>query len=179
MEKRTWDMKRDIIFGCVTILLTLTLWSCGARKVQKTEIKEEVKTEESSKVNETTVAVTTKKDSANVIEDILEIEPINTLRPVQVMDANGKVTTYRNARIKLSKKISNVKTAYSDKTVKISEKQAEKSTNRDFRTTEKQTERKVPFSTYLGFGLLLLLVIVVIALAYYKGKIEDEISKII
>lgn len=83
----------------VTLLLISLIFltcSCGSRKVQKSVIKEETKTEQAAKVDND---IETKKETQTVINDEsneLEITPIDTSKAVII---NGKA--FKNAKVKI------------------------------------------------------------------------------
>lgn len=97
------DLKE--IFKLLVTLLTLSLivllCSCGTRKVQKSSIKEEAKTEQSTTEKKD---IEIKTDTQTVINDEsqeMEITPIDTAK---VLIINGKI--FKNAKVKfVSKKI--------------------------------------------------------------------------
>ena len=77
------------------LLLIIILSSCGTRKVQKSDVKEETKTEQSTtKAND----IESKTETNTVINDEsndVEISPIDTSKAIII---NGK--TYKNAKVK-------------------------------------------------------------------------------
>jgi len=93
------DLKEvfKILVTFLVISLLVLLCSCGSRKVQKSNVKEETKTEQTAKVNND---VETKTETKTVINDEsqeLEITPIDTAK---VLIINGK--TYKNAKVKFT-----------------------------------------------------------------------------
>lgn len=85
-----------ILVTLLAISLIVLLSSCGTRKVQKSVIKEETKTEQSTKVDND---VTTNKETNTVINDEsneIEVTPIDTSKAVII---NGKV--FKNAKVKI------------------------------------------------------------------------------
>lgn len=77
------------------LLLIIILSSCGTRKVKKSDVKEETKTEQSTtKAND----IESKTETNTVINDEsndVEITPIDTSKAIII---NGK--TYKNAKVK-------------------------------------------------------------------------------
>jgi len=91
------DLKEvfKILVTFLVISLLVLLCSCGSRKVQKSNVEEETKTEQTAKVNND---VETKTETKTVINDEsneMEITPIDTSK---VLIINGK--TYKNAKVK-------------------------------------------------------------------------------
>ena len=89
------------------LFLLLLLVGCGARKVNKstTEIttKSEITVVDSTKID-------TKEDSEAIIcTDEFEIIPIDTIKPLVIIDSQGKKTTIVNGRIKKRTQISRFK----------------------------------------------------------------------
>jgi hypothetical protein len=92
------EILKDIVYSnfwkATTIILLLVFGcSCGARKVEKSTIKEEIKTEKK-------IDSTAQKETKTVINDEtneIEITPIDTSK---VLIINGK--TYKNAKFKIS-----------------------------------------------------------------------------
>jgi len=78
------------------LLLIIIFSSCGVRKVKKTDIKEETKTEQSTTDNKD---VETKTETHTVINDEsndVEITPIDTSKAIII---NGK--SFKNAKVKI------------------------------------------------------------------------------
>lgn len=77
------------------ILLSFLLISCGARKVNKSEVTENTTQKE---VIDSTSKVNTITHIDTVIDDLV-IEPIDTIKPIEITNSDGKVTKYKNAKI--------------------------------------------------------------------------------
>lgn len=96
---------RKIFITLLTISLLWLIMSCGSRKVQKSDVKELAKTEQTAKVD---TNIETKKETKTVINDEtneMEITPIDTSK---VLIINGK--TYKNAKVKFVNRKSQTKT---------------------------------------------------------------------
>lgn len=92
------DLKETfkLLVTLLALSLLVLLCSCGSRKVQKSSIKEEIKTEQSTTENKD---IEIKTDTQTVINDEsqeIEITPIDTAK---VLIINGK--TYKNAKVKI------------------------------------------------------------------------------
>ena len=136
-----------IVLALITIIF---LTSCGSRKVAKSETKEqEQKTEKITLETETRVTDNTKIVDTSTTDEI-EICPVSDTIPMVV---NG--ITYKNAKIKRSKKKNNISVS---KDVKV-QHNAQKSdvvTVKSNRIIEvKQTERKESYWWLLWFLLLI------------------------
>ena len=91
----------------ILILLSFLLMSCGA----KTLNREEIKTDSIAK----TVAVvridSTSKDSTSIKFDVeteeIVIEAVDSTKPIEITNDKGKVTKYKNARLSKKKKRNN------------------------------------------------------------------------
>lgn len=96
-------MKNTIL----TILLTLTIWSCGTRKVQKSDEKIEVTKKDTTEVivntgkvenkTETEKTITEENSNWNYSEGTLS--PINPDKPMTHTGPDGKTNTFTNTKI--------------------------------------------------------------------------------
>jgi hypothetical protein len=134
----------------LALITTIVLTSCGSRKVSKSETKEqEQKTEKITLETETRVTDNTKIVDTST-SDEFEICPVSDSLPMVV---NG--ITYKNAKIKRSKKKNNISI---EKDVKI-QHNAQKSgvvmVKRNKVIEVKQTERKDSYWWLLWFLLLI------------------------
>jgi NAD/NADP transhydrogenase beta subunit len=153
-----------LLIAIITALIAaIVLTSCGSRKVQKSEIKEqEQKTEKITLETETRVT-----DNSKIIDtsttDEIEICPVSDSLPMVV---NG--ITYKNAKIRHKKTKNNITI---NKDVKVQHKAKKEGlvmvkTNRIIEV--KQTERKESYWWLLWF---LLLIPIYFAYKKYKDKI--------
>ena len=140
----------------------LGIWSCGSRKVNKsnTEIKEK---SEITIVDSVKVAI--KTDSNTEIQtNEFTIEPIDSIKPIIIIDSQGKKTSYLNARIKHKHETSRNKTLKNE-LVQISTKtniKAEKQTKQAL----KQVERKESIITSLWW----LWILIILVITYYVSR---------
>jgi len=139
------------------LFLLLLLASCGARKVNKSTTettKSEITVVDSTKID-------TKEDSeATICTDEFEITPIDTIKPLVIIDSQGKKTTIVNGRIKKRTQISRFKASKSQ-----SVHNTRKTQNKATQTTKssvKHVERKE------SFGWLWLLLIIAAILYIYR-----------
>ena len=91
----------------ILVFLSIILFSCGSRTVNK-----EVKTTDS--IAKTIAVVKTdsiSKDSTAIKFDVeteeIAIEPVDSTKPIEITNNEGKVTKYKNARISKRKKKDN------------------------------------------------------------------------
>jgi len=151
----------SLIIAIVIALITaIVLTSCGSRKVQKSETKEqEQKTEKITLETETRVTDNTKIVDTSICDEI-EIVPIDNSLPFTV---NGK--EYKNVKIKHKKNKNNISIA---KDVKV-QHNAQKSDLKVVKSNRiievKQIERKNSY-----WWLLLFLFLIPIYFLYKKYK---------
>ena len=140
-----------LLIAIILALITaIVLTSCGSRKVSKSETKEqEQKTEKITLETETRVTDNTKIVDTSTSDEI-EISPVSDSLPMVV---NG--ITYKNAKIKRSKKKNNISIV---KDVKI-QHNAQKSDLKVVKSNRiievKQTERKDSYWWLLWFLFLI------------------------
>lgn len=141
------------------LFILLILVGCGARKVNKS-------TTETTTKSETTVVDSTKIDTkeqseGEICTDEFEITPIDTIKPLVIIDSQGKKTTIVNGRIKKRTQISRFK-ALKSQSVHNTRK-TKNNTTKAVKTTQKHVDQKEP----LGW-LWLLLIIAVIFYIYRR-----------
>ena len=144
------------------ILILLLLVGCGTRKVNKSNTETTTKTEVS--VLDTTKIVTNTSYNIDKVVNDFYIEPVDTCKPIIIIDSHGKKTSYLNAKIRHRAEISRNKTLKSE-IVQNSHKENIKATTQA-KTSVKQIERKTSFiSDFWWLWLILLLI-----LLYYLNK---------
>ena len=143
-----------IVLSLITVIF---LTSCGSRKVQKSETKESEKTEVKTEAKtETKVTDNTKIIDTSTTDEI-EICPVSDSLPMVV---NG--ITYKNAKIKRSKKKNNISVVKDVKIQHNEEKSGLVTVKSNKVVKEKQIERKQSY-----WWLLLLIPIYIL---YKKRK---------
>ena len=140
------------------LFLLLLLVGCGARKVNKstteTTTKSEITVVDSTKID-------TKEDiEATICTDEFEITPIDTIKPLVIIDSQGKKTTIVNGRIKKRTQISRFKASKS--TTLHNTRKTQKTATQTTKASVKHVERKEPF------GWLWLLLIIAVILYIYR-----------
>jgi hypothetical protein len=145
----------------LALLGAIFLTSCGSRKVSKSETKEqEQKTEKITLETETRVTDNTKIVDTSTSDEI-EISPISDTIPMVV---NG--ITYKNAKIKRSKKKNNISIVKDVKVQHKAKKEGVMMVKRDKVIEVKQTERKESY-----WWLFWLLLLIPIYFGYKKYKV--------
>ena len=140
------------------LFLLLLLVGCGARKVNKsnteTTTKSEITVVDSTKIE-------TKEDiEATICTDEFEITPIDTIKPLVIIDSQGKKTTILNGRIKKRTQISRFKALKS--TTLHNTRKTQKTATQTTKASVKHVERKEPF------GWLWLILIIAVILYIYR-----------
>jgi len=156
------DLKETfkLLVTLLALSLLVLMCSCGSRKVQKSNVKEETKTEQSTTEKKD---IETKTETKTVINDEtneIEITPIDTSK---VLIINGK--TYKNAKVKILNRKSKT-----DITAKETVKDKTKSETRAITATKKQTRVKDIEKKTNPFTSLLWLLIPVIGYLIWKYK---------
>jgi hypothetical protein len=97
-----------------SIILALLLVSCGAKIVDKSDKK----TDSIAKTIAVTKTDSTSTDSTSIKFDVVSeeiiIEAVDSTKPIEIINNEGKVTKYKNARISKKKR--------KDNTIVVSEK---------------------------------------------------------
>ena len=162
IRMKTNDNGNNILLLAIVLALitVIFLTSCGSRKVQKSETKENEKTEikTESKI-ETKITDNTKIVDTSTTDEF-EICPVSDSLPMVV---NG--ITYKNAKIKRSKKKNNISIVKDVKIQHNEEKSGLVTVKSNKVIKEKQIERKESYWWLLWFLLL-----IPIYFAYKKYK---------
>jgi hypothetical protein len=140
------------------LFILLLLTSCGARKVNKSTTETETKSEIS--VIDSTKVVTFTDSSSTICTDEFEITPVDTLKPIVIIDSQGKKTTIKNGRIKKRTQISRFKALKS--TTLHNTRKTQKTATQSTKESEKHVERKE------SFGWLWLILIIAVILYIYR-----------
>jgi hypothetical protein len=146
----------------LALIIGILLTSCGSRKVQKSETKEqEQKTVKITLETETKVTDNTKIIDTSTTDEI-EIVPIDNTLPFTV---NGK--EYKNVKIRHKKSKNNISIVKDEKVQHKAQKEGVMMVKRNKIIEVKQTERKDSYWWLLWF---LLLVPIYILYKKYKNK---------
>jgi hypothetical protein len=141
------------------LFLLLLLASCGARKVNKSTTETTTKSEIS--VIDSTKIETKEISEGEIYTNEYEIIPVDTLKPIVIIDSQGKKTTIKNGRIKKRTQISRFKALKS--TTLHNTRKTQKTATQSTKASEKHVERTQSF-----WWLWLLLIIAAILYIYRR-----------
>jgi hypothetical protein len=159
-----------------TLLLAILLTSCGAKTVNK----EQKKTDSTATVTQTIKTDSISKDSTSIKFDVqteeIIIEAVDSTKPIEIINNEGKVTKYKNARISKKKR--------KDNTIVVNEKTVAKIVV-DSLTNEIEVNKvestKIVYKEQFNWGTfilqlywlwLLIILICFLAYRYYKGYLK-------
>jgi hypothetical protein len=151
-------MKKIIV---LSLMLSIFVTSCGAKKVNIDKIDVKVKVDSTSVTKQETISTQDNHISITENSDELEVCPVSDTIPMVV---NG--ITYKNAKLRYKK---TKKVLVDTSKIKVSEKASIKvSVKKDTsaKTFKKQVDKKANYSIY-GWWLL---IIILIALGFYTYK---------
>jgi CHASE3 domain sensor protein len=154
------------------LLILLLFVSCGARKVNKSETKQDTKTETTIAVVDTSKTTTDTKENIKIVDnstsDEVELTPIDNNKPMVI---DGK--TYLNTKIKHQKKKAN-KSIVKDKTIaQTAQKAVNIKSNNKIEETKQSTIKKIDKEavSFWNYLWVIFLILALIALAIYiKNK---------
>jgi preprotein translocase subunit SecF len=141
----------------ILILLSVIFVSCGARKVNKSEIVEDKTTIETVKQTDSVKEESKTEIKYDVENCEVEVTPIDSTKEFVV---EGK--EYFNVRIKIKKKKDNTLYVKEDKAVKTSQKQSNKLVKESKKENIKVVDKKeaTNWQFKLAFWLLILLILI-------------------
>ena len=140
------------------LFLLLLLVGCGARKVNKSTTETTTKSEIT--VTDSTKVYTKEVSEGEICTDEFEITPIDTIKPLVIIDSQGKKTTIVNGRIKKRTQISRFKASKSQSVHNT--RKTQKTATQTTKASVKHIERKEPF------GWLWLILIIAVILYIYR-----------
>lgn len=160
----------------VTIMLSLLLISCGAKTVNK----EEKKTDSTAVVTQVIKTDSTATDSTSIKFDVateeIIIEAVDSTKPIEITNNEGKVTKYKNARLSKKKR--------KDNTIVVNEKTVAKivvdSVTNEIEVNKIESSKVVykeqfswsKFILDLWWLWILIVVACYLAYRYYKGYLK-------
>lgn len=166
----------------IFIFLSILFISCGPRKVNK----EEIKTDSIAKTIAVVKTDSTSKDSTSIKFDVqteeIVIEAVDSTKPIEITNNEGKVTKYKNARISKKKR--------KDNTIVVNEKTVSEITVDSISheiEVEKVESAKIVYKEQFNWGkfflqlwwlwllIFLILIIIYIVYRYKKGLIKFPI----
>jgi predicted metalloprotease len=155
-----------------SIILALLLISCGAKTINK----DEKKTDSIAKTIAVTKTDSISKDSTSIKFDVVSeeiiIEAVDSTKPIEIINNEGKVTKYKNARISKKKR--------KDNTIVVNEKTVAKivvdSLTNEIEVNKVESTKIVykeqfnwsTFIIQLWWLWLLILLAIYLAYRYYK-----------
>ena len=156
-----------------SLLLTLLLISCGA----KTLNKEQKKTDSTAVATQVVKTDSTSTDSTSIKFDVateeIIIEAVDSTKPIEITNAQGKITKYKNARLSHKKR--------KDNTIVVNEKSVSKIVV-DSLTNEIEVNKiessKIVYKEQFNWGTfmiqtwywwLILILIIYVAYKWQKG----------
>ena len=155
-----------------SIILALLLVSCGAKIVDKSDKK----TDSIAKTIAVTKTDSTSTDSTSIKFDVVSeeiiIEAVDSTKPIEIINNEGKVTKYKNARISKKKR--------KDNTIVVNEKTVAKivvdSLTNEIEVNKVESTKIVykeqfnwsTFILQLWWLWLLILIAIYLAYRYYK-----------
>ena len=159
-----------------TLLLSLLLISCGAKTVNK----EEKKTDSTAVVTQVIKTDSTATDSTSIKFDVateeIIIEAVDSTKPIEITNNEGKVTKYKNARLSKKKR--------KDNTIVVNEKTVAKivvdSVTNEIEVNKIESSKVVykeqfswsKFILDLWWLWILIVVACYLAYRYYKGYLK-------
>jgi hypothetical protein len=158
------------------IIIFLLLISCGAKNVNK----EEKKTDSISTITQVIKTDSISKDSTSIKYDVateeIIIEAVDTTKPIEIINNEGKVTKYKNARLTKKKR--------KDNTIVVNEKIVAKivvdSLTNEIEVNKVESTKIVykeqfnwsTFILQLWWLWLLILLAIYLAYKYYKSYLK-------
>lgn len=138
-------------------LISLLLTSCGSRKVQQSEVKEETNTQTSETVNNDNQTSTEVYADFTEETDEINATPIDTTKPIVINNV-----IYKNARLSIIKK----KLNNNVKSKEIVTNKDLKEVKQEIKVAKQEEKKQVERKSYNFWFLLWLLVPVAIYIAY-------------
>lgn len=161
----------------LTLLLCLTiLYSCGSRKVTKTEAKEEYKVESTdnsiitSNVDTFTKLSVNNKDESVTTENVFE--PIDNTKEASIIDSNGKKTILNNSR-KIVRNIVAKNNTVFDKQESKKEAVYEQKAVKHISTSKKENSSKAIDKKQFNPFMLLWLIIPLLVICWFYRKYKN------
>lgn len=163
----------------ILILLSFLLMSCGAKTVNKEEKKLDSIAKTIAVVKTDSVA----KDSTSVKFDVeteeIVIEAVDSTKPIEITNNDGKVTKYKNARLSKKKKRNNTivvnEKTVSEITVDSISHEIEVEKVENIKVVYKEQFSWSKFLLDLWWLWLLILIILYICYRYIKGEFKFPI----
>lgn len=159
----------------ITLFALIFLISCGTRKTNKTEIKEEIKTEieastkiEETKTEERIIEKSEDSDKTETVENLTPIDPEKPMKKTVEEKDGKKITTWENASVNSGTKTDKSKKSESiDEVVKTdSKRESDFKVISESKKTDKvkftESDKGVVFSWWWIWIIVLIIVLKVI-----------------
>lgn len=148
-----------------TILLALTIWSCGTRKVDLNKSKSVSEKKTDSVSSESKTENKEIEIKTNIEKWTENIEPIDTSKAIVIIDLFGKKTTLKNARIKREKIIDK-----SEVKEKVSKSENKKIQVKSIESKSEIKKEKKIEKTYSWMNILWILIPIGLSVLLWKNK---------
>jgi hypothetical protein len=154
----------------IIIFLSVLMFSCGAKKLNKDIKKTDSISKQIAVTKTDCTAIEIKKVNFDVTTDEVIIEAIDTTKPIEITNSNGKVIKYKNAVLRHKKR--------KDNTLVVDEKKVVKnvldSLNNEIKVNKVESKKIIDkkqfsWSTFiLDLWWLWLLIILALYLSYKR-----------
>jgi hypothetical protein len=158
------------------LLLTFLIVSCGAKTINKEETKTDSTAIATQVVKTDSVSTDSTSIKFDVVTEEIIIEAVDSTKPIEITNSEGKVTKYKNARLSKKKR--------KDNTIVVNEKTVSKivvdSVTNEIEVNKVQSS-KIVYKEQFNWGTFILqlwwlwlLIILAIYIAYrrYKGTLK-------
>lgn len=155
------------------LILALLFISCGAKKLNKEVKKTDSIAKEFAVIKKDCTSIQIKQVIFDVVTEDIIIEPVDSTNPIEIINNEGKVTKYKNARISHRKR--------KDNTIVIDSKIVAKivvdSLNKEIQVNKVESKKVIDKPQYSWSAFILdlwwiwLLIILLLFICYlrYKG----------
>lgn len=167
----------------IILLVLLSFSSCRVRKVDKTEIKKEdrveLKDNSTTSVKSVDSSKTIVENKTNVVEDLSQktviLEPLAGDKPIEVVDNEGKKTSFYNAKVKFESNSNKKNTSSETKIVEEKNLKKDSVSKKDVDLKKESSEnlntKKVDAKPQIFiFSFWFWLLLIAIALIWYFRK---------
>ncbi|MCO6149048.1 hypothetical protein [Flavobacterium sp. NRK1] len=154
----------------IYIVIALLFISCGMRKVNR-QHQESTKVTETAKT-ETKEAVTEIQSNEVLVSntDDIVITPVDSSKPLEIIDHTGKTTILKNARIERKKQNITSNTLVTEKKQETEKKEVNNKATEQSSSDSKTSERDINFYSWFFWFILLVIVL------YLISKVKSSFS---
>jgi hypothetical protein len=166
-------MKYLSTYIITALIAVICLTSCGAKKLNKEVTKTDSIAKEVAVIKKDCTSIQIKQVNFDVVSEDIIIEPVDSTKPIEIINNEGKVTKYKNARISHKKR--------KDRTKVIDGKKVAKnvidSLNKEIQVNKVESKKVIDkkqfswsaFILDLWWLWLLILILLYICYLRYKG----------